>query len=83
SAFGCDGFAKAAVAMSSITAGIGLCTDAWFLLAYSCANADKFKALAMDVYQSFFFFSIASRLPIIMLVCASMSSTAVLIAIAW
>lgn len=43
SAFVFDWFAKAVVAMLSITAGIGLCTDAWFLLAYSSANADKFK----------------------------------------
>ena len=41
--FGIEGFAKGAVASSSVTAGIGICVDAWFLATYSSANAQKFK----------------------------------------
>ena len=41
--FGIEGFAKGAVALSSVTAGIGICVDAWFLATYSSANAQKFK----------------------------------------
>ncbi|ETW85028.1 hypothetical protein HETIRDRAFT_243308, partial [Heterobasidion irregulare TC 32-1] len=81
--FGIEGFAKGAVALSSVTAGIGICVDAWFLATYSSANAQKFKALATDVYSSFFFFSIASRLPILMLLCTSVAVMLLLFAIAW
>ena len=41
------------------------------------------QALATDVYSSFFFFSLASRLPVLMLLCTSVAVMLLLFAIAW
>ncbi|OJT05628.1 Deubiquitination-protection protein dph1 [Trametes pubescens] len=38
-----DGFARSVVAIGAIAAGIGLVSDAWFLVLYSGANAVKFQ----------------------------------------
>ena len=44
--FGVDTFAKRAVTVSSIAAGIGIGIDAWFLFAYSGADVRKFQVSA-------------------------------------
>ena len=41
--FTIDGIAKRSVAIGSISAGIGLVADAWFIVAYSGADVTKFK----------------------------------------
>ncbi|KAI0658266.1 hypothetical protein C8Q70DRAFT_994149 [Cubamyces menziesii] len=58
-----DGFSQSVVAIGAIAAGIGLVTDAWFLVLYSGASAEKFQRVAKDVYNTYFFFCLTCRLP--------------------
>lgn len=81
--FGVDTFAKRAVTVSSIAAGIGIGIDAWFLFAYSGADVRKFQILAVDLYSSFFFFSLTSRMPLVALLVAAVTLMLFLFAIAW
>ncbi|KAI0328437.1 hypothetical protein GY45DRAFT_1326295 [Cubamyces sp. BRFM 1775] len=58
-----DGFSQSVVAIGAIAAGIGLVTDAWFLVLYSGSSAEKFQRVAKDVYNTYFFFCLTCRLP--------------------
>ncbi|ETW77441.1 hypothetical protein HETIRDRAFT_241369, partial [Heterobasidion irregulare TC 32-1] len=81
--FGIEGLARGALAVSIVTAGVGIFLDAWFLLLYTSADAQKFKRLATDIYSSFFFFSITSRIPGLLLFFACCSTALLLFAVAW
>ena len=43
--FGIEGLARGALAVSIVTAGVGIFLDAWFLLPYTSAVAQKFKVV--------------------------------------
>ena len=43
--FGIEGLARGALAVSIVTAGVGIFLDAWFLLLYTSADAQKFKVV--------------------------------------
>lgn len=43
--FQVDGLARRCVAFGSIASGLGIISDAWFLVAYSGANAAKFEVI--------------------------------------
>ncbi|KAL4248404.1 hypothetical protein ABKN59_006838 [Abortiporus biennis] len=83
SLFAVDGLAKRSIAIGSIAAGIGLVVDAWFIVRYSGANVEKFKAIALDVYSSYIFFSLACRLPSLLMFISSLSLTTFLLTVAW
>jgi len=63
SLFMVDVYAKGAIAASSISSGLGIACDAWFLLRYNWADLHTFIARARDLYGSYFFFSLSSRVP--------------------
>ncbi|EDR06386.1 uncharacterized protein LACBIDRAFT_299945 [Laccaria bicolor S238N-H82] len=63
SLFGVNSYARSAIATSSITSGLGIACDAWFLLRYNWADLQTFIARARDVYGSYFFFSLSARVP--------------------
>ncbi|KAH9958944.1 hypothetical protein BC827DRAFT_532162 [Russula dissimulans] len=81
--FAVDSFAKRSLIISSIAAAIGLFIDAWFIFAYSGADVRKFQTLAVDIYGSYFFFSLSSRLPLLALFIAILALVGFLGAIAW
>ncbi|KAH9047005.1 hypothetical protein EDB83DRAFT_2227377, partial [Lactarius deliciosus] len=62
--FDVDSVAKRALIISSIVAAIGLFVDVWFILSYSGAEVRKLQALVVDLYDSYFFFALSSRLPL-------------------
>ncbi|KAI0829114.1 hypothetical protein BC628DRAFT_1409086 [Trametes gibbosa] len=78
-----DGFSRSVIAIGSIAAGIGLVSDAWFLVLYSGANAAKFQRLAKDVYNSYFFFCLTCRLPTMCMFLSALSLMLFLLAVAW
>ncbi|KIY46853.1 hypothetical protein FISHEDRAFT_19847, partial [Fistulina hepatica ATCC 64428] len=51
------------VAISSIASGTGLACSAWYLFRYSSTDVNAFRARALDVYSSYLFFSLSSRVP--------------------
>jgi len=81
--FAIDSFAKRSLIISSIAAAIGLFIDAWFIFAYSGADVRKFQTLAVDIYGSYFFFSLSSRIPLLALFIAILALVGFLGAIAW
>jgi len=56
-------YARSAIAASSISSGLGIACDAWFLLRYNWADLTTFIDRARDVYGSYFFFSLSARVP--------------------
>ncbi|EIW63722.1 uncharacterized protein TRAVEDRAFT_41151 [Trametes versicolor FP-101664 SS1] len=78
-----DGFARSVVAIGAIAAGIGLVSDAWFLVLYSGANAVKFQRLAKDVYGSYFFFCLTCRLPTMCMFVSTLALMLFLLGVAW
>ncbi|KAI9432108.1 hypothetical protein H4582DRAFT_1128632 [Lactarius indigo] len=81
--FSVDSVAERALIISSIAAAIGLFVDVWFILAYSGADVRKFQTLAIDLYGSYFFFALSSRLPLVALFVAVLALVVFLGAIAW
>ncbi|KAI0640328.1 hypothetical protein C8Q77DRAFT_1086012 [Trametes polyzona] len=81
--FAVDGFSRSVVAIGAIAAGIGLVSDAWFLVLYSSANAVKFQRLAKDVYNSYFFFCLTCRLPIMCMFVSALALMLFMLGVAW
>ncbi|TFY76652.1 hypothetical protein EWM64_g7361 [Hericium alpestre] len=81
--FSLDGPAKRSVTVSSIACAIGLFIDMWLIFAYSGADVQKFQTLAVDLYSSWFFFALTSRLPLLALVVAVLALVVFLLVIAW
>ncbi|KAK7686479.1 hypothetical protein QCA50_010075 [Cerrena zonata] len=81
--FSIDGIAKRSIAIGSIAAGIGIVVDAWFLVAYSSADAAKFTRLARDVYNSYFFFCLTCRLPALCMFVSACALMVFLFTVAW
>ncbi|KAI0776335.1 hypothetical protein BD413DRAFT_265646 [Trametes elegans] len=81
--FAVNGFARSVVAIGSIAAGIGLVSDAWFLVLYSGASAVKFQRLAKDVYNSYFFFCLTCRLPTMCMFLSALALMFFLLSVAW
>ncbi|KAH9988210.1 hypothetical protein BJV77DRAFT_1022858, partial [Russula vinacea] len=80
--FNVDSFAKRSLIISSVAAAIGLFVDVWFIFAYSGADVRKFHTLAVDVYGSYFFFSLSSRLPLFALIVSALALVGFLGAVA-
>ncbi|KAI0352199.1 hypothetical protein OH77DRAFT_1498079 [Trametes cingulata] len=78
-----DGFSQSVVAIGAIAAGIGLVSDAWFLILYSGANAAKFQRLAKDVYGSYFFFCLTCRFPVMCMFVSALALMLFLLGVAW
>ncbi|KAI0370138.1 hypothetical protein BV20DRAFT_322538 [Pilatotrama ljubarskyi] len=78
-----DGFSQSVVAIGAIAAGIGLVSDAWYLILYSGANAAKFQRLAKDVYGSYFFFCLTCRLPVVCMFVSALALMLFLLGVAW
>ncbi|KAH9988208.1 hypothetical protein BJV77DRAFT_1022843 [Russula vinacea] len=81
--FNVDSFAKRSLIISSVAAAIGLFVDVWFIFAYSGADVRKFHTLAVDIYGSYFFFSLSSRLPLVALIISVLALVGFLCAVAW
>jgi len=81
--FGLDSFAKRSLIISTVGAAIGLFVDVLFIFAYSSADVRKFRTLAVDIYGSYFFFALSSRLPLIALIVSVLALVGFLCAVAW
>lgn len=83
SLFSVNTFARSSIALGSVTSGIGIAIDGWFLLVYSGANAKKFQKFARDVYGKYLFFCISSRLPAVCMFVSACALMAFLLSVAW
>ncbi|KAH7906824.1 hypothetical protein BJ138DRAFT_1071217 [Hygrophoropsis aurantiaca] len=81
--FGVDGIATRSIAVGSISSGIGIAIDAWFMLAYTGADASKFQKLALDVYGTYLFFCISARLPALCMFISACALMTFLLVVAW
>ncbi|KAH8099900.1 hypothetical protein BXZ70DRAFT_1008870 [Cristinia sonorae] len=81
--FSVSTLAKKSIAMGSIAAGLGIVIDAWLLVMYSGASARKFQRLALDVYNTYFFFCLTCRLPTLALFVSAMALMVFLLTVAW
>ncbi|KAI9432017.1 hypothetical protein H4582DRAFT_1135645 [Lactarius indigo] len=75
--------AKHALVISGVTSVLGVFVDVWLIFAYSSADMHNFRTLAVDLYDSYFFFSLSSRLPLVALFVAVLALVVFLGAIAW
>ncbi|KAH9046995.1 hypothetical protein EDB83DRAFT_2404287 [Lactarius deliciosus] len=81
--FDVDSVAKRALIISSVASALGLFVDVWLIFIYSGGDGRKFQTLAVDLYGSYFFFALSSRLPFVALFVAVLALTVFLGAIAW
>ncbi|KAH9013663.1 hypothetical protein EDB84DRAFT_1444178 [Lactarius hengduanensis] len=81
--FGVDSVAKRALSISSVASALGLFVDVWLIFVYSGADGRKFQTLAVDLYGSYFFFALSSRLPFVALFVAVLALVVFLGAVAW
>ncbi|KAF6750562.1 hypothetical protein DFP72DRAFT_910541 [Ephemerocybe angulata] len=57
-----------AIALSSTFSGLGLTSLAYFILRYSLSTPALFRTRALDLYKSYFFFSLSARVPTLCMV---------------
>ncbi|THH22405.1 hypothetical protein EUX98_g8200 [Antrodiella citrinella] len=81
--FPVDGLARRAIALGSIAAGLGIAVDAWLLVVYSGLSPRKFQSRALDVYATYAFFTLTSRLPLLSLAFAALALMLFLLTVAW
>ncbi|KAH9056887.1 hypothetical protein EDB87DRAFT_1155664 [Lactarius vividus] len=83
SLFNVDSIAKRALIISAVASALGLFVDVCFVFVYSGADVRNFQTLAVDLYGSYFFFALSSRLPLVALFVAVLALAVFLGAIAW
>jgi len=71
--FSVDSAAKRAVAISGVTAGIGLVLNFWYQFLYNGVTADKFQVQARDTFDGYFFFCLCCRLPTFFMLISSVA----------
>jgi len=76
SVFKIRSYAYLAVATSSITSGLGILCTVWFLLRYPWVDIQTFIIRSRDVYGSYVFFSLSSRVPAF---CTLISSASLMV----
>ncbi|KAH8985089.1 hypothetical protein EDB92DRAFT_1884174 [Lactarius akahatsu] len=69
--------------VDGVASALGLFVDVWFILAYSSADVHNFQTLAVDLYGSYFFFALSSRLPLVALSVAVLALVVFFSVIAW
>ncbi|KIM41506.1 hypothetical protein M413DRAFT_71629 [Hebeloma cylindrosporum] len=78
SVFKINSHAYTAIATSSAACGLGIACDVWFLLRYNWVDLDTFIYRSRDVYDSYAFFSISSRMPTLCMLLSAISLMAFL-----
>jgi len=63
SVFHVDEWCQSAIAASSISTGLGIACDTWFLFRYTWADLDTFRRRTKDLFDSYFFFCLSARIP--------------------
>ncbi|KAF8235915.1 hypothetical protein L208DRAFT_1254022, partial [Tricholoma matsutake] len=56
-------WAQCTISLTSTLLVVSILSDAWFIWRFCSANITTFKALAVDIYDSYILFSITSRVP--------------------
>ncbi|KIM41504.1 hypothetical protein M413DRAFT_72188 [Hebeloma cylindrosporum] len=78
SIFELNSHAYTAIAASSTACGLGIACNMWFLLRYSWVDLETFVYRARDIYDSYVFFSLSSRMPTFCMLLSSVSLMAFL-----
>ncbi|KAF8630696.1 hypothetical protein AX15_002770 [Amanita polypyramis BW_CC] len=73
SIFRIDPWCRSAIATSSISTGLGIACDTWFLFRYNWTDLQTFITRAKDVFDSYFFFSLSARVPALCMVLSGIS----------
>ncbi|KAF8639358.1 hypothetical protein AX17_001547 [Amanita inopinata Kibby_2008] len=71
--FTVDSWARSAIATSSISSGLGIACDTWFMFRYNWAGVEIFITRAKDVFDSYFFFSLSARVPALCMLLSGLS----------
>ncbi|KAF9022323.1 hypothetical protein BDZ89DRAFT_1070715 [Hymenopellis radicata] len=73
-------FAVTPIARAS---GLGIVCTAWFILRYNFAPTPVISTRARDVFDSYFFFSISSRMPVVCMLISGGALMVFLVLVAW
>ncbi|XP_006457701.1 hypothetical protein AGABI2DRAFT_64161 [Agaricus bisporus var. bisporus H97] len=76
-------YALSAIAASSIASGLGIAVDAWFLFRYNWIDLKTFIIRSRDVYDSYFFFALSSRMPAVCMLFSAVALMAFLCFVAF
>ncbi|KAF8900400.1 hypothetical protein CPB85DRAFT_1325885 [Mucidula mucida] len=75
--------ARSIIATSSSASGLGIVCTAWFILRYNFAPTPMISTRARDVFDSYFFFSISSRMPVVCMLISGGALMVFLVLVAW
>ncbi|KAK0203426.1 hypothetical protein DFS33DRAFT_798925 [Desarmillaria ectypa] len=75
--------ARSFIAMSSTACGLGIFCDAWFIFRYNFVPLETARARSRDKFNSYFFFSLSARVPIICVLLSGMTLMGFLGVVAW
>lgn len=75
--------ARSIIATSSSASGLGIVCTAWFILRYNFAPTPVISTRARDVFDSYFFFSISSRMPVVCMLISGGALMVFLVLVAW
>jgi len=81
--FKVSSYAYTAVSTSSAACALGIACDVWFLVRYTWVDLETFICRSHDVYDSYIFFSLSSRMPTFCMLVSSISLVAFLVLIAY
>jgi len=81
--FKVNSYAYTAISTSSAACALGIACDVWFLLRYNWVDLGIFVCRSRDLYGSYVFFSLSSRMPTFCALISSMSLMASLGIIAY
>ncbi|KAG7448893.1 uncharacterized protein BT62DRAFT_732613 [Guyanagaster necrorhizus] len=75
--------AQSFIAMSSTACGLGIFCDAWFIFRYNFVPLETARTRSRDMFDSYFFFSLSARVPIICMLLSGLTLMGFLGVVAW
>ncbi|KAG7439947.1 uncharacterized protein BT62DRAFT_650394 [Guyanagaster necrorhizus] len=63
--------ARSTVAASAVTSGFGLVCDIWFISRYRFGHTSTLTQRSLDLFGTYFFFSVSARIPMLCLLISS------------
>ncbi|KAH8828091.1 hypothetical protein DL96DRAFT_1555608 [Flagelloscypha sp. PMI_526] len=72
SLFPVNPFARATIGMSGLLSAVGIFMVFWYWLRFNWADVETFNYRAMDLYGTFFFFCLTSKVPLLSAILAAL-----------
>lgn len=75
--------ARSLIATSSTSSGLGIVCTAWFIFRYNFAPTPVISTRARDIFDSYFFFALSARMPVVCMLISGGALMVFLVIVAW